>query len=90
MAELQAMVGEEWVRTYEHELTPEALAAALKWARTERTGPAPRLEELEWSRIARQTLSVYAGLLRERRGADPRSEGPVVTLPQPPGSTPLR
>jgi beta-1,4-mannosyltransferase len=61
MGELQAVVGRDWVRTYEGELTPEELASALDWAVRRPPDRPPHLEALEWAVIARQTLSVYVG-----------------------------
>jgi beta-1,4-mannosyltransferase len=58
MAELQALVGDEWVRTYDDELTPDLLARALDWA-VRRPPGVPRLDALDWPEIARRTLSVY-------------------------------
>jgi beta-1,4-mannosyltransferase len=61
MGELQALAGGDWVCTYERELTPEVLAAALDWAMQRPSGAGPQLDALEWIRLARQTLSVYVG-----------------------------
>ncbi len=58
MGELQALAGADWVSTYDGDLTPEMLVAALDWALRRPSG-APRLEALEWPEIARQTLSAY-------------------------------
>lgn len=59
MADLRAQVGTDWVQTYDGALTAETLQAAMAWARhTLRSAPPP-LEELEWDRIARQTLRAY-------------------------------
>ena len=58
MGELQAIVGTEWVRTYEGELTAEVLAEALEWAAHRSDGSAP-LDALGWAEIARRTLVVY-------------------------------
>ena len=58
MGELQNLVGPDWVRTYEGELTPETLRDALAWAVHARDGR-PRLDRLEWSEIARGTLALY-------------------------------
>jgi len=65
MGELQALAGSDWVRTYEGELTPDALARALDWVggRNVAPGSAP-LEALEWPEIARRTLSAYRASAR--------------------------
>ncbi len=61
MGELQALTGEEWVATYQRELTPDVLARALDWAVQRPRGTAPCLDALEWPPIARRTLSLYRG-----------------------------
>lgn len=58
MGELQSVVGREWVRTYEGELTADELDHALEWAAGRTEGRAP-LDALGWPEIARQTLEVY-------------------------------
>ena len=58
MGELQALVGADWVRTYDGELSADVVARALDWALRRPRG-APRLDALEWPEIARQTLSAY-------------------------------
>ncbi len=65
MGELQALIGHDWVRTYEGTLMPDVLADALRWA-AQRRNAAPKLDQLEWPLLARQTLSVYAGIVRRR------------------------
>jgi beta-1,4-mannosyltransferase len=61
MGELQALAGGDWVRSYERELTPDILAAALDWAMQRPKSAGPQLDALEWKQLARQTLSVYVG-----------------------------
>jgi glycosyltransferase involved in cell wall biosynthesis len=61
MGELQALAGSDWVRSYERELTPDILAAALDWAMQRPKSAGPQLDALEWKQLARQTLSVYVG-----------------------------
>ncbi|WP_103019013.1 glycosyltransferase family 4 protein [Salinibacter altiplanensis] len=59
MTELQERVGPGWMRTYTGELTPPVLAEGMRWARTtDRAGRAP-VEDLDWSRLARQTVALY-------------------------------
>jgi beta-1,4-mannosyltransferase len=65
MGELQALVGHDWVRTYEGALIPDVLIEALRWA-ARRRNAAPKLDQLEWPLLARQTLSVYAGIVHRR------------------------
>lgn len=63
MGELQALVGAEWLCTYDGDLTVEVVAQALDWA-VRRPSGAPRLEELEWPDIARRTLAAYRAVSR--------------------------
>ena len=65
MGELQALVGPEWVHTYEGDLTPAILDEAIAWARRPRPARAD-LSALEWGAIAEQTLAFYRAV---RRGA---------------------
>jgi beta-1,4-mannosyltransferase len=58
MGELRALAGDDWVRTYDGELTPAIITDALAWASRRPPGP-PRLDALEWPEIARQTLAAY-------------------------------
>jgi hypothetical protein len=63
LAELQDLVGRDWVRTYSGALSPSGLQSAMTWA-VEAVRPAsPELRELEWSRIARTTLDAYRAVL---------------------------
>lgn len=59
MGELQALVGADWVRTYEGELTAAALGEAIDWARRRSPDAAPDLSPLDWPAIAEQTLALY-------------------------------
>ena len=63
MGELQALAGHDWVRTYEGALMPDTLTDALQWA-ARRRHRGPRLDQLEWPLLARQTLSLYTGIVR--------------------------
>ena len=65
MGELQALLGPEWVHTYEGDLTPAILDEAIAWARRPRPARAD-LSSLEWGAIAEQTLAFYRAV---RRGA---------------------
>jgi beta-1,4-mannosyltransferase len=59
MAELQADIGQEWVSTYQGELTTSILHEALAWA-TDVSRPAiAPLEHLNWQAIAEQTITAY-------------------------------
>jgi beta-1,4-mannosyltransferase len=63
MGELQALVGPDWVRTYCGDLTPAVLSDAITWAGP-RAGAMPDLDALDWSAIARRTLSLYQAVIR--------------------------
>jgi beta-1,4-mannosyltransferase len=63
LPELRAAVGEEWVCTYEGEISAEILRNALKWARTTRRHPRAKLDHLNWNQIAEQTLAAYKSVL---------------------------
>lgn len=64
--ELVRAVGEEWVRTYEGDLTDQVVAEAL--ARPVPTGRAP-LDELEWDHLADLTVGAYHSAVSRRRRA---------------------
>jgi glycosyltransferase involved in cell wall biosynthesis len=59
MGELRDLAGADWVRTYQGELTPALLEAALAWARGPRDRRSPDLGALGWARIAERTLALY-------------------------------
>lgn len=62
MSELQAQIGEAWVRTYSEELTAEALCEGCSWALfTSRPRCAP-LAELNWCQLSQKTLKVYRNI----------------------------
>jgi glycosyltransferase involved in cell wall biosynthesis len=63
MGELQALIGPDWVRTYDGDLTTALLDEALAWARRPRPARAD-LSPLEWGAIAEQTLAFYRALGR--------------------------
>ena len=63
LPELRASVGEEWVCTYEGEISAEILGNALEWARTTRRNPRAKLDHLDWNQIAQQTLAAYKSVL---------------------------
>lgn len=58
MGELQGIVGTDWVRTYQGELTPAVLSDAIGWTSRRPVG-GPDLEALDWTAIARRTLAFY-------------------------------
>ena len=71
MGELESLVGPDWVRTYEGELTPAALERAIAWARGRRSDAQPDLSALDWPAIAEQTLDFYRRVRRAGGAAGP-------------------
>jgi len=59
MGELQAFAGEEWVKTYIGELTPEKIQEALEWSLNSTRPEQAPLEKLDWSNLAYMTLAAY-------------------------------
>jgi beta-1,4-mannosyltransferase len=72
MAELQSIVGKDWVRIYEPPLTPETLSDALAWAAFSRP-PAPDLRHFSPEPIVERHHVVFSNLLRRRRVSAPQS-----------------
>lgn len=62
MPELQAMVGRDWVQTYEGAFSTDALRRAIDWARNTHRSAAP-LDAFDWPILARQTASAYAAII---------------------------
>lgn len=69
LAELQLLAGEDWVRTYDGELTAEQLVAAMARAGATRATPCRLLAALDWEQIARDTVHAYAAVQHARRGS---------------------
>lgn len=63
MLELRDQVGREWVRTYEGDLTASELADAMEWANETARSPRAPLDDLRWSRLARQSAGLYRRVL---------------------------
>lgn len=62
LAQLSDEIGNDWIMTYDGDLTPAILFRALERAISMRGKIAP-LESLEWPLIARQTRDIYRSLL---------------------------
>lgn len=77
LPELQALVSEAWVRCYSGELTPEKLDAALGWAVYANRNTGPCLEDLNWAKLARETLLAYELVASNQRGTGRRKSGPI-------------
>ena len=69
MGELQELVGREWVRTYQGDLSEGELAEAMQWARTAKRAEKAPLEKLEWAELAAQTLEAFKGIVRANGAA---------------------
>lgn len=64
MSELQAQVGEAWVKTFSGELTAEILCEGLSWVlHTSRPESTP-LEELNWCQLSEKTVEVYRAVCK--------------------------
>jgi len=62
LAELSGEIGDNWIMTYEGELTADILVRSLERSGSMRGSVAP-LESLEWPLIARQTRDIYRSLV---------------------------
>jgi beta-1,4-mannosyltransferase len=79
LPELQALVGDEWVRCYSGELTPEKLDAALNWAVYAKRSTAPCMEDLNWAKLARETLLAHELVASNQWGTGRRKSGGICT-----------
>lgn len=62
VAELQKSLGEEWIQTYDGELTPQVLELGLRaLEQANRTATCP-LDNYNWDTLASQTLDLYRQL----------------------------
>ena len=61
LAELREIVGPDWVRLYEGELSPEKICSAINWTKGRRLGLNARapLDDLNWDRIAQMTIRAF-------------------------------
>ena len=59
LPELQAAVGEEWVRTYSDDLDARVLQDGLAWAVEGRRSEEPDLSQHSWPRVAELTEEAY-------------------------------
>ncbi len=62
MPELQAQIGEKWVRLYEGALTPSVLDAFADHVRGIETGASPDLSALAWTRVEQDLASLFRRL----------------------------
>jgi len=68
LSELRTEVGEDWVRTYDGNLTANELEAALDWALHTKRPNSPSLTEYEWPIVARQTLGAFQAIVGQTTG----------------------
>lgn len=66
MRELQAFVGEEWVKTYIGELTPEIIQDALEWSLSSTRPKRVPLDKLDWGNLANMTLAAYKEICQHK------------------------
>jgi glycosyltransferase involved in cell wall biosynthesis len=62
LAELGEIIGSDWVKLYEGELSPEIVRTAVQWAKSRAIHPdahAP-LDALDWDHIARLTIEAFS------------------------------
>jgi glycosyltransferase involved in cell wall biosynthesis len=62
LAEVREIVGHDWVRLYEGDLTPEIIRNAIDWAKGRQVEPNARapLDGLNWNRIAQLTVRAFS------------------------------
>lgn len=65
MPELANVFGNQWVRTYEGELSPALLEEAIAWATDGQRPRRPDMAALGWDRIARLTIDAYRTVLAD-------------------------
>src|SRR3569833_388748 len=63
MPELQHLVGPEWIRLFDGNISQSQLREALTWLRTPRG--TPDMKPFSWPRIASETLAFYQSVARE-------------------------
>jgi beta-1,4-mannosyltransferase len=64
LSELPEIVGSDWVRLYESELSPEVMRDAIAWTKRRQIGPNARapLEDFNWDRIAEATIHAFKSI----------------------------
>jgi hypothetical protein len=60
MPELQHLVGSEWVRLFDGNISESQLREAITWLRAPRG--TPDMKPFSWPRIATETLALYRSL----------------------------
>ncbi|HEY9832426.1 MAG TPA: glycosyltransferase [Stenomitos sp.] len=66
LSELQNQVGEQWIKTYEGEITSAQIEAALKWVLNTPRPKQPPLETLDWQELAGRTIDAYKAIAAHR------------------------
>jgi glycosyltransferase involved in cell wall biosynthesis len=67
LAELQALVGKDWVCTYDGPLTAVHLERAVQWAVSSARSDTAPLQTLDWNHIAAATIDAYGSLINGDR-----------------------
>lgn len=62
LGELQAQVGQDWVRTYAGEIAPAYIEEALEWALNTPRPIQALLDTLNWKELAKQTVDAYRAI----------------------------
>ena len=62
MSDLERAAGDEWVRTYDGEISPQLLRDGLEWATAPDRPARPQLADLDWDRIAGMTVDAFRQL----------------------------
>jgi hypothetical protein len=65
--ELQALVGADWVYTYEDALTASHIEQALQCAICSARAPVAPLQTMDWDRIAGATIEAYGTIMNGDR-----------------------
>jgi beta-1,4-mannosyltransferase len=66
MKELREKVGRKWVRTFVGEINARELEQALTWVTQISRPSEPYLGDLEWPKLAEQTLHAYQEVIAKR------------------------
>jgi beta-1,4-mannosyltransferase len=62
--ELKSIVGEDWVKTYSGDFTPEILSQGLNWLINTQRSSECMMEKLDWQKLSQETLEFYQKSLK--------------------------
>jgi glycosyltransferase involved in cell wall biosynthesis len=63
MRELKESIGSEWIFTYKGSVSEKVLSAALRWYKSENRAKIAPLQNLDWNKIAKETVDFYSSVL---------------------------